>query len=287
MRLLRAATIVTPDPDAAARRYQEWFGYTQVEAGDIAPALAESWDAPAMAGRPYTVIAPASGTPVYLRLVAGQTPPDYRPLRSFGWAAIELCVRDVLAVNASLQNSPFAIIGPPKALDGAPAIWPMQVQGPDGEVIFLTEIRGDEPGARLPRAATDVDCLFIAVLACRDIAATRAWFDEKLGLRGGPDFSLAYTTLSRAFGLPATHQHRIAVLAHEEDAFLQLDQYPPEAVQRPLTAGELPPGIAMLSFFGPSPRADGELHAGVIYEGRPSEVWQTPEGGLLEVIRQP
>jgi hypothetical protein len=283
MRLLRAATLSTPDPEGAARRYQEWFGYQTVEMGAVSPALASSWGAPAMAGRRYCVVAPESGVPVFLRFVEASPAPDFRALRSFGWGAIELCVQDVLAVHARMKDSPFTIIGPPRALDGAPAIWPMQVQGPDGEVVFLTEIRADEPGARLPRAASAVDCLFIAVLACRDMAATRAWFEARLNLAGGPDFTLAYTTLSRAFGLDVAHQHRIAVLGHGEDAFLQLDQYPAAAEARDVPAGELPPGVAMVSFALPGLET-GERHPGVIYGGGRSEVWRTPEGALVEVI---
>jgi hypothetical protein len=285
MRLLRAATLVTPDPDATAARYQHWFGYRSMETGRISPALAESWAAPAMAGRRYHVLAPASDAPVYLRFVEGAIPGSYRPLRTLGWGAIELCVQDVQTVFAKLQDSPFTIIGPPKALDGAPAIWPMQVQGPDGEIIFLTEIRADEPHARLPRAAAAIDCLFIAVLACADLAATRAWFADHLHLSGGPDFELAYTTLSRAFALPATHKHKIAVLAHAGDAFLQLDQYPPEATARPTITGELPPGIAIVSFAGPASHA--LVHGGIIYAGAASEVLRTPDGALVERIALP
>ncbi len=280
MRLLRAATLLTPDPDATARRYASWFGYRPVEIGSIAPALAESWGAPAMAGRRYAVVAPASGAKVYLRFVAGEIPAEYAPLRSFGWGAIELCVQDVQAVCAAMLDSPFTIIGLPKALDGAPAIWPMQVRGPDGEIIFLTEIRADEPHARLPRASCAVDCLFIAVLACADIAATRAWFGATLGLDGAPDFELAYTSLSRAFGMPPESRHKIAVLAHDGDAFLQIDQYPPGATRRPMNPGELPPGVAMVS-FAVTAVPGGEDS---IYGGAPSRVVRTPDGALVELI---
>jgi catechol 2,3-dioxygenase-like lactoylglutathione lyase family enzyme len=287
LRLLRAATLLSGDADASARRYQEFFGYRLVESGSISFELAAGWVTPAMFGRRYHVLAPASGVPVFLRFVEGNIPPDYQPLRSYGWGAIELCVQDVQAVHALMKDSPFTIIGPPKALDGAPSIWPMQVQGPDGEIVFLTEIRADEPTARLPRAACPVDSLFIAVLACQDIAATRAWFAANLGLTGAPDFDLAYTTLSRAFALPATHKHRIAVLGHEGDAFLQLDQYPEEAIPRPTTPDELPPGVAMVSFLLPaaeSPHAPTD--PSIIYAGRHSLVIRTPEGALVELIAQ-
>jgi len=285
VRLLRAATLLSADADASARRYREFFGYQLVESGSISPTLAQSWDTPAMAGRPYHILAPSSGMPVYLRFIEAIIPADYQPLRSYGWGAIELCVKDVQAIHARMKDSPFTIIGPPKALDGAPAIWPMQVQGPDGEIVFLTEIRADEPTARLPRAACPVDCLFIAVLACQDIAATRAWFETNLGLTGAPDFELAYTSLSRAFALPPAQKHRIAVLGHGGDAFLQLDQYPAEATTRPATPGELSPGVAMVSFMNPTVEPSEVWPGpGIIYAGRQSHVTRTPDGALIELI---
>jgi len=285
VRLLHAATILAADVAASARRYEAFFGYRLVESGLIPAAVAGTWGTPAMAGRRYYVLAPESGVPVFLRFVEGKIPPDYQPLRSFGWGAIELCVQDVMAVHERLKDSPFTIIGPPKALDGAPAIWPMQVQGPDGEIVFLTEIRADEPGARLPRAACPIDSLFIAVLACQDIAATRAWFAANLGLTGAPDFELVYTTLSRAFALPADQKHRIAVLGHDGDAFLQLDQYPAEAVPRPTMPGELPPGVAMVSFLhSANETSDATADPGIIYAGGRSHVSRAPDGALVELI---
>jgi hypothetical protein len=284
LRLLRAATLLAPDVDATARRYQDFFGYTLAESGAVPPALAQAWAAPAMADRRYHVLAPASGTPVFLRFIQAEPPPAYEPLRTYGWAAIELCVKNVQATHERLKNSPFSIIGPPKALDGAPAIWPMQVQGPDGEIIFLTEIRADEPHARLPRAKSAIDELFIAVHACADLTATRAWFETALALTGAENFELAYTTLSRAFDLPTTQKHKIAVLAHGTDAFLQLDQYPPTATPRPANPGELPPGIAIVSLLTPPPAAKLLNPPGILYAGAPCHTLHTPDGAILEFI---
>jgi len=283
MRLLRAATLLASNPDATASLYQTWFGYSLVESGTIPDSLAAAWSTPAMSGRLYHLLAPASGDEIYLRLIQGEKPPAYQPLRTHGWAAIELCIQNVQATHDRLKDSPFTIIGPPKSLDGAPAIWPMQVQGPDGEIIFLTEIRADEPHARLPRAQTPVDSLFIAVHACADLAATRAWFEATLNLQGAENFALAYTTLSRAFALPITQKHKIAVLAHETDAFLQLDQYPGQATTRPTTQGELPPGIAIVTFLTP-PAGQGTHISppGLLYAGAACQVIRTPDGAIIE-----
>ena len=291
MQLLRAATLVTPDPLAAAARYARWMDYRLVEKGEVSPALAKSWGAPGSAGRPYAVCRPASGAEVYLRFVQGEAPDGYRALRTYGWAAIELCVEDVLAVNARMQASPFEIIGPPKPLDGLPTIFPMQVKGPDQEVVFLTQILEDLPEYDLPRAQSPIDRLFILVLASSDLEASSRWLERALKLQAGRPVELAYGVLSEAFGLAADHPHRIATLVHGRDVFLEVDQYPVEATGRPQRAGELPPGIALASLFHPEFDAlEGSWieppakRDGVIYGGGRSGVMQGPDGTLVEVI---
>jgi catechol 2,3-dioxygenase-like lactoylglutathione lyase family enzyme len=291
MHLIRAATLVTPDPEAAAAAYAQWMDYTVVERGDVPADLAASWGAPASAGRAYTVCRPKSGRDVYLRFVQGETPQDYKPLRTYGWAAIEICVQDVLAVNARMEASPFEIIGPPAPLDGLPTIFPMQVKGPDQEIVFLTEILGDVPEYALPRAESLIDRLFILVLACSDIDASNRWLETALKLDAGRAIELAYGVLSDAFGLPADHPHKIGTLTHGHDVFLEVDQYPANATARPQHPGELPPGIAMATLKHPdfaalegpwiTPPARRE---GVIYGGARAGVMAGPDGVLVEVV---
>ncbi len=291
MHLLRAATLVTPNPEATAELYGRWFGYEMVESGRIDPALAESWGAPGCADRGFAVCRPASGAEIYLRFVEGRAPADYRALRSFGWAAIELCVQDVLAVQARMRTSPFEIIGPPKPLAGLPTIFPMQLRGPDQEIVFLTEILGDLPDYELPRAQSPVDHLFILVLACSDMEASSRWLAQALKLQGGRAIELPYTVLSDAFSLPASHPHRIATLTHGRDVFLEVDQYPLAATPRPQVAGELPPGIAMATLRHPEFDAlagpwvtPPVRREGVIYGGGRAGLMAGPDGVLVEVV---
>ena len=66
---------------------------------------------------------------MFLRFVEGDAPESLVPLRTFGWAALEICVQNVLAVNERLRSSPFEIIGPPRENEGLPSILP----SPPGE----------------------------------------------------------------------------------------------------------------------------------------------------------
>jgi hypothetical protein len=291
MRLLRAGTLRVTDPTETAKRYVEWFNYRVVEEGIIGRDLACSWDSPRVEGHRYIVLQPESGTSVYLRLVAGDPVAGYEPLRTYGWAALEICVSDVLAVERRLRESPFRIIGPPREIDGLPTIYPMQVQGPDQEIVYLTQIRGDLPAYDLPRAASLVDNIFIMVLACSNLDASSEWFRRHVLLESGRKMDIVYSMLAKAFAAPPNTLYTINTLTHERDVFLELDQYPDTATTRPGYALDLPAGISLATLIHPqfdalpgpwieSPR----IRSGVIYDGRRSGTLRGLDGTLIEVV---
>lgn len=288
MNLLRAATLTVASVGEAVERFERWMGYRCVERGPLDAALAEAWGAPASAGRPSAVLQPASGAPVYLRFVESDPVPDYLPIRTHGWAAIEICVQDVLETAARMEASPFQIIGPPNRIAGLPTIHPMQVRGPDAETIYLTQIDNDPS---LPTAASPIDRLFILVLACQDMRATANWFADRLRFTNGAPAAIRYSMIAKAFDLPITDLHEITTASHEGQIFLEFDQYPAAATQRPQHPGALPPGVAICTIFHPefaslkldwlSPPA---VRDGAITNGRRSGVVRTPEGALLEIV---
>ncbi len=290
MELLRAATLTVADPKATAARYVEWLDYEVVERGRVPSDLAGGWGCPASAGRAFVVCRPASDADVFLRFVEGATPPDYRPLRTYGWAAIEICTQDTHAVNARMERSPFQIIGPPKELDGLPAIFPMQVKGPDQEIVYLTQIRDNLPAYDLPRADSVIDKLFIIVLACSDLQASLDWFETELKLSAGRSMDLVYTMINAAFDLPADTKHTLATMVHGRDCFLELDQYPEATTPRPTEPGALPPGIAITTFRHPDFDAlkgwiaPPVARDGTIYGGKRAGTLRAPDGTLVEVV---
>jgi hypothetical protein len=290
--MLRAATLTSAGLNATIGRYRDWLDYRVVETGEVSEALAASWGAPASGGRRYALLQPASSEAIFLRFIEGDVHPGFRPLRTYGWAAIELCVRDTLAVNARLERSPFRIIGPPRELEGLPMIFPMQIEGPDGDIVFLTQIRGDLPEYDLPRARTLVDRLFILVLACSDIGESMRWFATTLGVQLGRQLEIIYSVLSAAFGLPESQRHVIATGVSERDCFLEFDQYPPAASARPGRGDALKPGIALATLAHPHidtiPAREWILAPqpmrGLLYAGRRSGTLRAPDGTLVEVI---
>ncbi|NDC58378.1 MAG: hypothetical protein EBZ50_06065, partial [Alphaproteobacteria bacterium] len=225
MKLLRAATLTVADLDRSIALYRDWLDHRLIEHGALDEALAASWGAPKTAGARTAVLEPASGAEIFLRLVEQPPHPDFVPLKSYGWAAIEICVQDVLATDARLKDSPFKVIGPPREIDGLPAIYPMQVMGPDNEVVYLTQIRDDMPAFDLPRAQAPIDRMFIYVLACSDMEASQRFTVEKLGLALGRErMEIVYTMLANAFGMPHERLHAISTVIHGRDVFLELDQ---------------------------------------------------------------
>ena len=289
MHLVRCATLTVEDVARTTDIYGRWLGYRTVESGEVSDRLARGWRSPACAGARTAVMQPASGAACYLRFVEQPPHPDYRPLRTFGWAAVELCVTDTDRVADQLADSPFEIIGPPKPLDGMDTIYPMQVRGPDGEIVYLTQIRAQPEGYRLRAATSLVDQVFILVLACRDLEATGAWIERTLGWTKGATFEIDYTMINGSFGLPPGTRHPLATLKHESDVFLEIDTYPARATPRRRHEDWLPPGVAMASFAVPElPDADWAsapvAREGVVYGGGRAGLLKGPDGALFEIM---
>ncbi|MDE0364131.1 MAG: VOC family protein [Gammaproteobacteria bacterium] len=292
MHLLRAGTVTVSDLGRSRRIYERWLDYETIEQGSVAAQLAASWGAPGAAGAPYALLQPASKAGIYLRLVEAPAVPGFVPLVTYGWAALEFCVRDVLAVNERLLESPFEIIGPPRRIEGLDAIFPMQVQGPDGEICYFTQINSDLPGIRLPRARSFIDHLFINVLASSDMRASQQWMVRHLGFRiGRESMEIVYTMLARAFGTPMDQLYTISTMVHDKDVFLEVDQMPAAAAPRTKHDGLLPPGVAITTFrvadldavSAPS-LAGPRAHDSRLYHGQRSMTVTDPDGTLFELV---
>jgi catechol 2,3-dioxygenase-like lactoylglutathione lyase family enzyme len=298
MKLLRAATLSVANLERSVDLYTRFLDYTVVEQGTVDAALAGSWGAPQTAGRRMAVLRPASGADVFLRFVENDIHPDYVPLRTYGWAAIEINVLDVLKVAERMAVSGFEIIGPPREIETLPAIFPMQVKGPDGEIVYLTQVRSDLPDFDITRAEALIDRLFIMVMACSDLPASLAWMEQHTRLQiGRPHLPIVYTMLANAFNLPVEQLHVIATMIDGRDVFLEMDQYPEQATPRPHIPGLLPQGIAVGSILTPHFDAilanssqyfvaPPQAHASVVYGGARAVTLRAPDGTLVEMVEK-
>ena len=266
--------VSTPELDAALDDYHGRLGLTIVERGMLDAELAASWGCPRSAGARCATLQPKSGAHCFVRLVESPLPDDFRPTRTYGWAAYELTVQDVFGWPERLQGSGFDVIGPPKALEGLPYFVPMQVIGRGREMIYLNEVAQNTPSSDLPKARSLTDHIFIVILATHDRRASLNWFEQTLGLDIGSSYTLAYSMINKAFGLPDDHRSTITMVQKNRLPVIEVDGYPQAATPRRTEPGLLPPGNALvtlavddfdvlkLAFIEPPRRRDGCLYAG-------------------------
>lgn len=289
--LIKAATVSAADASALVQTYTHHLGLKVIEKSTVSEGLASSWGAPDMAGQASYLMASDSGTPIYIRIVENPDMPPYTPLRSYGWNAMEICVEDVDGLYARLKNSPFTIIGPPKELEIASIIYPMQAVGPEGEVLFLNEVRGSLPDHDLPKAQVPVDHIFIMILATPDREKALDFYTHKLGWDRGDSYNLTYTVINKAFGFGPDHKTDITTTCVGRLVNNEIDQYPPGTMVRDCADGMLPPGIAAVSYMVNSldtPDVDfigaPQVQDGTLYGGRRSACCIGTAGELIELI---
>lgn len=289
------ATVLVKDADAAARTYQKYLGYIRDSGGEVSDDLAAAWASPGMAGRQYVWMRPESGEPGWLRFVEGETPASYRPLASTGWSAIEIVVENTpeLAKRLKAPGSPFTVIGEPKPLGSYPDIVAMQVIGPDGEVLYLTNVPNGGGKHDIPSARCFVDRIFIVVLAVPDFAANLADYKARFGLTQVSDHARGINFQGPSWGIamPDFAQLKMATLQLAGKSVIQVDQYTRGTPPRPATPGQLPAGFAMTTFAVPSLDPHRAALLGPTtnpdrapYGGRETGVVRAPGGELIELV---
>ncbi len=243
---IRAVTHVVPDLAVIRATYGELLGYRVVEEGRVPQAVAAGWSAPAMADRRYLTLAPACGTPVWLRFIESKAATGWQALTTHGWNATEIVVQQVDELAERLEGSAFRIIGPPKGLQRFPMIRAMQVLGPAGECLYFTQV-GDGSGLDLAQARSFVGHVFIVVAGGADLAAMFATY-AGFGNAIDPPVSTRVQVISLANGLPPETEHAHGLIKLPQGTLIELDAYPDVTRPRPRADGELPPGMAMVSF---------------------------------------
>ena len=284
-------TATVPDLDAALSDYRDALGLTVVERGGLPAELAASWGTSASTGSRYAMLQPTSGTASYIRLVEQPVHADFVPVRSYGWAAFEITVQDVFGWPAKLAGSGFDIVGAPREIPGLPYFVAMQMLGRGKEMIYLNEVRSNTPTSDLPPAQSPVDHIFIVILACADRPAVLDWYRDRVQLDIGADYTIPYTMISKAFGLPHDHLSTITMVQNGRMPIVEVDGYPAAASARGGDPARLPAGNAMVTL------AVDDLDAldldwiappmarkGALYAGRRAATVRGLAGELLELL---
>lgn len=293
---IKIATVGSADALGTAALYEKWLGYDIVETGSIPAELAASWDANAMAGRPYALLQSQSGDDVYLRSIEVTVPADYRAMTTWGWNAIEMIVEDPLALHERLRHSPLVHVGGPAPIgENFPTIVAAQYKGPSEELFYLTTDTGDRDTSALlmPRAA--VDRPFIMVVAGADARSLTDFYVDTLGAEEAFFTRMPIPIVAEAQNLDPAHAFAMGfVRLSEFSNGVEVDGYPPSAGPRPVASGELPPGVAMASFSVPDLDAfDPALflspparQGGLAYGGMRSATLVGPAGELIELVEE-
>ena len=288
---IKCGTACTPDLDGALSDYRDLLGLSLVEQDRVSEDLARSWNAPKAAGQRYALLQPQSGAECFIRLVEAPLHPDFVPTRTYGWAAFELTVKDVYELAERVQNSGFEIVGPPKPIEGLPYFVPMQVLGRGKEMVYFNQVAMDTPSSDLPKARSDVDHIFIVVLATSNRPRTLEHLKSRLHLDEGGSYTINYTMINKAFGMPDGTESTITMIQKGRLPISEVDGYPVAATQRPKHDGMLPPGNAIVTLavdsfdqlsidlISPPQRRQGPL-----YGGRHAATAIGSAGELLELI---
>ena len=279
-----------PNIDDALKLYGDLFEQNIIAEGAVSLAEAIAWGAPLMTGLRSVVLQTPSGAQVFTRLIEQIDPPNYRPGTHFGWAALELSVKSADQMYAKLLAAGTPIIAAPKPLSFTDKLYPMQARGPGGEAIYLNEVRGNLPSSDLPIATCWVDKLFIAVMGCRDMAASLDFYNALLGTTTGGQWEMPYSVINAAFGLSTDTAHKLATVADGRTVLFEADHYPNAATARPQRTGGLPQGVAMIGVRVDTPPADAQwlvppaMRPDAPYSGAMVGVVRGLDDELLEIV---
>ncbi len=287
---LALGTVCVPDIEAAIQLYAGLLEQGIIADSVVSADEALSWQAPRLTGARSVVLQPPSKAPVYLRLIEQPDPANYKPGTHFGWAALELSVKSADDIYQRLLKANTPIIAPPKPLSFTDKLYPMQARGPGGEAIYLNEVRGNLPSSDLPMAECWVDKLFIAVMGCRDMAASLDFYNELLGTGIGGQWEMPYSVINAAFNLPVSTAHKLATVADGRTVLFEADHYPSAATPRPQEAGRLPQGVSMIGVRMSQPPKSARwlvppnIRAHAPYFGTTVGVVRGLDDELLEII---
>lgn len=230
--------------EASVAAAQSDLGYIVCDEGSVSQTQAALWQAPNMVGKRTALLKPPSSTKTHIRYV--ETGAPFKPLKTYGWNAAELHVRDVHSIAKTLNGGPFTIVGGPTDLMNNGAVVAMQIRGPSNEMFYLAEINNERMRQVYGQADTPIDRVFMAILGSHDHEATRQFYSPLANVTKARRSPLRI--LASAHGLdPEATKFQVCAAAFETQARIEIDGYPESAAIRQTPRGDIPPGLAMAS----------------------------------------
>lgn len=278
---ISAVTHVVADLGPIIAAYGRVLGFTPVRVGRLGAEAARGWGAPRAEGAEFVILA-RPRVEAELRFIARPHAAGWRALTSWGWNCAEFLVADPDAMaRACAEDGAFQVIGPPMSLTRFPMIRAMQALGPAGECLYFTRT-GEGHGLDLAQAREPVDRVFIAVAGGPDLARMLGVY-RGFGNAFDPPVATPVRVLSRANGLDPETPHAHALVALGAGTHVELDEYPPQCAARPVPEGDLPPGMAIVSFRG-GPRASHRFATPCAAGDQAASLQRGAAGELIEVL---
>lgn len=248
--------VITTDLNRSSQAYNEHLGQVIAERFNLDTETASALNLASLAGAPCCLLANSQGRPWLLQVEYPQAAPR-DALASYGWLAQEILVEDVDALAeqlGALEDGPFELLRPPRNLDVSNIIRACQVRGPDGEILYLTQVNGEVPGSSLPQGAQGVDHLFIAVLSSPNRDESMREYE---GLSGsdGVTFDTRISVVNQHRGWDLERKHPIATVQLAGRALVEIDGLPETAA--PPSA--LCAGTAVICFAAQGAAAAGAM----------------------------
>ena len=236
------ATLLTRDLALCVSAYETYLHVRVQSQAKISGEQAKFWETLHLAGCTYAVLANERGEP-FLRIIEDPNCAVIDTLKHTGWMALEIVVKDVDAIASTLEVSPFEVLRPVADLSLSAQIRAVQVRGPAGEILYLTQINGAVPPFDLPIARCAVDKVFIPVL-CTHSRKQSLTFYENLSGNTGLKFDTKITVINQAYGYAIDTSHPVASLQLKANSLIEIDQ-----VDAAKPSGARPKsGIMMVTF---------------------------------------
>lgn len=267
-----AATVAVPDLDLAAGAYRALLGLDELASGDDE------------AGR-WLVLGPLGARWGLVRLLERPGWIRQPTFRTLGWTALEILVADADATyERCLGLEGFQVLQRPGSVGGSGALRALQVTGPAGEGIYLTQVVTPSERFDLPSLAAGEHRVYVVVVGTQDVEATRSFFEAGFAAPMVTDHGLPVRVLNQAYELPAGTLHRISTVQLAGSTVIEIDEYPPAAVIRPPGST----GITSVTFASSRPES-GSAEALPVrveppYRGASAWALEGPFGLRLEVV---
>jgi hypothetical protein len=293
LRSIEIATHCVPDLNACIPVYRDLLDYQLIDEGSLPESLTTTWVTPNMSGLPYVLLQPASGAEVYLRFIETGNVGGYWPPVTQGWIATEILTTDPDALLEKFQGTAFTHIGGPADLYASPkSARALQMAGPAGELMYFTRILPGGSRFGLHGAKSFVDRPFIMVVGGTSMADIHEFYGGVLGLWVSEIDPFRIGQMSRVLGLAPATSYPVSLARIPGRSFLiELEELPPYIERRTVPEGQLPEGLAMVSFTS-APlielnldyRAEPRSIDLPPYNGRKVAVIEGPAGEWLELI---